>query len=345
MQHQKQVLQQLRLNKQQQHNIQYLKPNKFHQQVQHCLSSSSNQVICYSEYYTINIQPSYYDFFNYHQNESTTSLTTKMTTTTTTEAPDLKQCKECVNFFGITDQSPDSSERRHREDVVLKDTKTGTRKFLDSDNGSQNNSKSGATLRIKTNSLPNQCFSTFYFVIQHRHQLYQLKMTLILKWNSKTPLKQAKLQECLLSQDRQSQKMGGSDQDTVNSILCDTTQTNQQYVQQVSPSYTEYSGNYMDIVGIAINGVHIHTGNSEYGFDIFFLQKYGDNIYSGSSIDLDTCLGSAQFQGFYNYYGLPLCILPSGPIKNGLSSNSNDITECKIDKLIYSISFMKPEDK
>ncbi|CDW89137.1 UNKNOWN [Stylonychia lemnae] len=194
-----------------------------------------------------------------------------------------------------------------------------------------------ATLRIKTNSLPNHCFST-----QESTQSTENDIDFEVEYrNSAKKSKTARI----LTENRILIALDGKDQDIVNSILCETAWTSTELVQQVSPSYTEYSGNYKDIVGIAINGVPLHTGNSEYGSDIFFPKKYKEYQYSNLTIELDSCLGSVQFLGFYHYYGWSPCILPSGPIKTSSSSNCKDIDECKNDKLAYSISFMKPQEK
>ncbi|CDW88160.1 UNKNOWN [Stylonychia lemnae] len=252
------------------------------------------------------------------------------------QCSDMKKCPD-------GSRPPCNWKRRTYTDCREKDNnshhnKDKERRFLqNTNNTNSSNSTAVATLRIKTNSLPNHCFCT-----QESTQSTENDIDFEVEY--RTSAKNSKNAR-ILTESRNLIALDGKDQGTVNSLLCETAWTSTEFVQQVSPSYTEYSGNYKDIVGIAINGVPIHTGNSEYGSDIFFPKKYKDNLQSELTVELDSCLGSVQFLGFYHYYGWSPCILPSGPIATKSSSNCKDIDECKKDKLAYSISFMKPQEK
>jgi len=46
------------------------------------------------------------------------------------------------------------------------------------------------------------------------------------------------------------------------------------------------------VVGIALNGVPLFSGTSEFGFDVFFPKKY--NSKSPISIPVDICLGNSD---------------------------------------------------
>ncbi|CDW76446.1 UNKNOWN [Stylonychia lemnae] len=171
---------------------------------------------------------------------------------------------------------------------------------------------SNALLRIKTNSLPNHCFSSVTPPKQN-------EIDFQVQFKNKNSLTRMLLDD---SENDQYNQFNGNSQFSVNMALCDDLWTQSGYILQMNPSYVEYSGNYDGIVGIALNGIPIHTGNSEYGSDVFYPKQFGSKVYSHKLIKLDSCLGSAEFSGYYRYYAWSPCILPSGPIK------SRDVQEC-----------------
>ncbi|CDW91811.1 UNKNOWN [Stylonychia lemnae] len=194
--------------------------------------------------------------------------------------------------------------------------------------------RNNAVLRIKSNSLPNHCFisdttpkkNEIDFQVVYKNKISLTRMLLD-------------------SEQDESYQYNGNNQLSVNMALCDDSWTQSGYILQMNPSYVEYSGNYDSIVGIALNGVAIHTGNSEYGSDVFYPKKFGSKAYSDKLIQLDNCLGSAEFSGYYHYYGWSPCILPSGPIKSRDAQECNNIPKCKQDKLAYALSFMQYQEK
>ena len=63
------------------------------------------------------------------------------------------------------------------------------------------------------------------------------------------------------------------------------------------------------IVGIALNGVFIFSGTSEYGFDAFYPKSYGNKIASSSMVvDVDICLGNANSFSTYRYHMYSPCV-------------------------------------
>ncbi|CDW76317.1 UNKNOWN [Stylonychia lemnae] len=189
-------------------------------------------------------------------------------------------------------------------------------------------------LIIMTPSLPNHCsfpgispkLNTIHFQVQQKNR------------NSLTGM-------LLDSEYKQISTFDGDDQNSVNNALCDGSWTQAGFLQQINPDYVEYSGYFESIVGIALNGVPIHTGNSEYGSDVFYPKQFGKKIYSNKKIKLDSCLGSAEYSGYYHYYGWSPCILPSGPIKCIDGQICDNIPKCKEDKLAYALSFMQIHEK
>ncbi|CDW76723.1 UNKNOWN [Stylonychia lemnae] len=105
---------------------------------------------------------------------------TTITTISTTEAPSVKQCKQAVSLFDQTEGTADSQEgeqitcasmsicpdgsqppcnwrRKTLTSCQEKDyAQSNNRRFLGNNSTAQNS----ATMRIKTNSLPNHCFQT-----------------------------------------------------------------------------------------------------------------------------------------------------------------------------------------
>eukprot|EP00347_Sterkiella_histriomuscorum_P018009 403347133 len=97
-----------------------------------------------------------------------------------------------------------------------------------------------------------------------------------------------------------------------------------------------------NIVGIAINGVPIYTGSSEYDNDAFFPASYGVNSVP-PSLEIDTCLGSIGSSKYYHYYSFSNCIFPSSHSTLLTQSLCKNLQDCSSDPMAYSIQFQ--EDK
>ncbi|CDW88065.1 UNKNOWN [Stylonychia lemnae] len=281
--------------------------------------------------------------------QTTTATTT--TTTTTTQSVAVKECKSVISAFDITDQqftngegevvqckgmtlcpdgsSPPCSWKRKIVTGCLNDDTNSQGRDLQSLGGN-------AQLRIQTNSLPNHCFTS-------NSAAKQNQIDFQVQFKNKRQI--GRMLEDLNDESTQNYMFRGDNQNSVNMALCDDSWTQAGYILQVNPSYIEYSGDFSSIVGIALNGVPIHTGNSEYGSDVFHPKKFGTKYNSYKQIKLDNCLGSSEISGFYHYYGWSPCILPSGPIKARDAQECDNVPECKQDMLAYSLSFMKYQEK
>eukprot|EP00347_Sterkiella_histriomuscorum_P016074 403354588 len=97
------------------------------------------------------------------------------------------------------------------------------------------------------------------------------------------------------------------------------------------------SGETRSVIGISLNGVPIVSGTSELGYDALAPKKYGANI-DPQPIDVDLCLGTADYSRFYHYYSFSPCILPTDVKTNTIAEICRNIDECKKDKFKYSLS-------
>ena len=94
------------------------------------------------------------------------------------------------------------------------------------------------------------------------------------------------------------------------------------------------SGNLDEIVGIAINGVAIHAGVSEFGVDAFFPVPYNGRKQP-NPIDFDFCLGSGEVSDYYQYYSLSPCIFKSFSKNIILGTLCQEVSTCNSDKTKY----------
>lgn len=82
------------------------------------------------------------------------------------------------------------------------------------------------------------------------------------------------------------------------------------YVEKWIPNKTDYplaSLTVSDpVVGIALNGVFIFAGTSEYGSDAFFPTGYAQG--RASRLDFDICLGTQISYRTYRYHSFSPCI-------------------------------------
>ncbi|CDW77974.1 UNKNOWN [Stylonychia lemnae] len=228
--------------------------------------------------------------------------------------------------------SPPCVWKRKMATVCNTDTTTSSGRLLES--------SSGAKIRMQTNGLPNHCPEPGASVPKENIIDFEVSF-------KNKPRNSQKMNRNLASQDEpvNTSLYDGDDQNSVNNALCDGSWTQAGFLKQIDPEYNEYSGNFESIVGIALNGVPIHTGNSEYGSDVFYPKQFGKKVYSGKKISVDKCLGGSEYSGYYHYYAWSPCILPSGPSRNSDSDSCNLIPACKDDALAYSLSFMKNQEK
>ena len=93
---------------------------------------------------------------------------------------------------------------------------------------------------------------------------------------------------------------------TADIELCDKSWTRDANLIR-TVGFVKHSGNTDGIVGIALNGVPIYAGTSELSYDAFFPKSYG-KFTNPKRIETDICLGSAEYGGYYKYYGFSPCI-------------------------------------
>lgn len=99
------------------------------------------------------------------------------------------------------------------------------------------------------------------------------------------------------------------------------------------------------IVGVAFNGVPIMSGLSEFGFDPFYPKRFGTNT-NVRAVPVDDCLGYSGTTGFYHYYSISPCILPSNYKNNQITGElcSKTLT-CLSDIVRYLTNqYPKPAD-
>jgi len=60
-------------------------------------------------------------------------------------------------------------------------------------------------------------------------------------------------------------------------------------------------------VGISVNGILLHSGASEYGYDAYYPKAYG-GMNNPQAVKGDICLGSSDYQNIYTYYMFSPCM-------------------------------------
>ncbi|CDW90313.1 UNKNOWN [Stylonychia lemnae] len=327
---------------------------QLHQQLDHrCII---NNLSCYNNQRCINNHSCINNCDNnnrpYHRDNNQLS-----NITTTPEPVVVKQCNEAVSVF-------DTSSSNEGEQITCRGMtscpdgsippcvwkrKVITKCTADSQNSNGRDLQTGISsrLRLVSNGLPNHCFESG----QSTPRENQIDFEIRFKNKQRNNLKRNRVlegSERVLEDSEEEKTMtlyNGDNQLSVNMALCDEAWTQTGFITSLYPDYIEYSGNFDGIVGISLNGVPIHTGNSEYGSDIFYPKSYGSKLYSTKKVHLDTCLGSSEFSGYYHYYGWSPCILPRGPIKSLEYTSCNYNEACQQDPLAYSLSFMSPQEK
>jgi hypothetical protein len=93
------------------------------------------------------------------------------------------------------------------------------------------------------------------------------------------------------------------------------------------------------IVGVALNGVFLFAGTSEYGYDAFFPKAYG-NMKNPQAVTTDICLGTSSFENTYRYYMFSPCIYDS-PLKTVAAPCSSPLYPlCGEDVRNHSIAYV-----
>ena len=93
-------------------------------------------------------------------------------------------------------------------------------------------------------------------------------------------------------------------------------------------------------MGIALNGVFLFSGTSEFGYDAFFPKAYG-NMRNPQAMQVDICLGNAYSYNTYRYYSFSPCIFSGLSIKT-ISSPcvSGAYPQCGQDIMQYTLSMI-----
>ncbi|CDW88993.1 UNKNOWN [Stylonychia lemnae] len=171
-------------------------------------------------------------------------------------------------------------------------------------------------IRIQTNSYPNHCFQNqIQFPLENQidfEVIFNLSPSLFLTLNLNSQV-------------------------ITNGVLCDLSFIGD-LVYNTNYQFVLHSGNIQAIVGIALNGVPIHSGTSEFGVDAFFPVAYrGRN--KPNEIDFDQCLGNGELSNGYHYYSLSPCMIKAYSRKQTSPKECLDIPACQSDKL----KFMRTE--
>jgi hypothetical protein len=93
------------------------------------------------------------------------------------------------------------------------------------------------------------------------------------------------------------------------------------------------------VVGVALNGVLLFTGTSEYGYDAFFPKAYG-NMKSPRKVEVDVCLGTSSFSNTYRYYMFSPCIYESPLKSHARPCSSPDYPLCGQDVRNHSLAYV-----
>ncbi|CDW86032.1 UNKNOWN [Stylonychia lemnae] len=227
----------------------------------------------------------------------------------------------------------------------------------------------GAEFKIITNSLPNHCFyaendyplgSTSYYNAYGVEGKFNLRPTQMAAFAQDTS-NSAKIYTTIANradidaQLCQPQWAKTSAIDTnlrpAETIYTSTTNTPAYYSSWSSPK-TVASLNLIrlydsdQVVGVALNGVFIFTGTSEYGYDMYFPKNY-NNPTMPDRIPTDACLGSQQTNNVYRYHMYSPCIYDIAMKKQILkcsqsASCSQDVRRHAIDHTPISSKGLQP---
>ena len=111
----------------------------------------------------------------------------------------------------------------------------------------------------------------------------------------------------------------------MDATLCSTAWTRDGNLKHYN--YVRHSGETDGIVGITFNGVPIHIGTSELGYDAFFPNSYGGRK-TPKKAKVDICLGSSDHSSYYKYYSFSPCILETATKHNYVAAMCDELEEC-----------------
>ena len=100
-------------------------------------------------------------------------------------------------------------------------------------------------------------------------------------------------------------------------------------------SHIAIQGDVEGIVGIAINGVPIHSGTSELMYDFFAPKGSGAGAVR---VEVDSCLGSSEYKTFYHYYSFSPCMFQNGISAAGNAADCKSNSQCSKDYLKYAVA-------
>lgn len=123
---------------------------------------------------------------------------------------------------------------------------------------------------------------------------------------------------------------------TVNAATYPAHSSNWARTDAATTSLTRLA-NSDQVVGVALNGVFLFSGTSDYGYDAFYPKSFG-NKKNPRAIEVDICLGTAQSSNTYRYHMFSPCIFDS-PLKSvAAPCSSDDYPECSENVRNHSIS-------
>lgn len=93
------------------------------------------------------------------------------------------------------------------------------------------------------------------------------------------------------------------------------------------------------VVGVALNGVFLFSGTSEFGYDAFFPKAYG-NKKSPKALEVDICLGTSHTSNTYRYHMFSPCIYDVGIKQTASPCNSAEFPGCQKDVREHALSYI-----
>eukprot|EP00347_Sterkiella_histriomuscorum_P006962 403350773 len=178
------------------------------------------------------------------------------------------------------------------------------------------------TIRVATNSMPDHCFDSTILFAKENEVDFEVKFNV--KVSSLSKLTVATTTQALNYQ-------------------CSSSWIDDSNIPSIY-EYQGYSGINSKIVGITLNGVPLFHGSSELQYDAFFPKSYGLYRFP-KGVDIDTCLGSAQYSSFYHYYSFSPCIIPTDFKTTAISALCSQTASCKDDLIKYMQSGLTSEFK
>lgn len=92
------------------------------------------------------------------------------------------------------------------------------------------------------------------------------------------------------------------------------------------------------VVGVALNGVLLFAGTSDYGYDAFFPSSYGAKN-SPRAIETDVCLGTSRTYSTYRYHMYSPCIYDIALRDVSAPCSSEDYPTCSLDVRAHALAY------